>query len=89
MSKAKKLSYLGEIEKRNQIPEKSTPSPSVYNTLQAFNKTSVTPRLGKLGQKLTEERTTFVAEAASLANDTPGFYQTEKGLSMTEHRSPS
>lgn len=47
MSKAKKESFLAEIEKRNQILEKSTPSPSVYNTLQAFNKTSATQRLGK------------------------------------------
>lgn len=90
MSKAKKESFIAEIEKLNQVPEKSTPAPSVYNTLNAFNKTSLAPRLGTLGQKQKEERLTFVAEAVGMANETPGYqYETAKAKNFVESRSPS
>lgn len=68
IAKAKVNSYIDQIVRANKSPEKSTPSPMVYKNIEAWK--SVNHRVsGTI--KVRDQRTTFMLETISKANDTP------------------
>lgn len=70
MSKGPKVTYIDTIIKLGKSPEKCTPSPLAYIKEKAWD--NVHQRtIG--GQKQRDERTTFVVEKETTANETPGF----------------
>lgn len=74
-------SYLDKIVRHNKSPEKSTPSPLVYQDLDAWKHSS--KALKTIGnQKYKDVRTTFVMVQESLANETPAaIYKTVSPVS--------
>jgi hypothetical protein len=54
--------------KKNKSPEKTTPSPMVYKNLESWKSTTA-KIFGTI--KVKENRTTFMLETISKANDTP------------------
>ena len=69
MVKGPKVTYIDEIIRLGKSPEKSSPSPQVYNKEKAwaFSHQRV---IG--AQKTNDARTTFVVEKELNANNTPG-----------------
>lgn len=72
-NKAPVNSFITQIFHKSRSPEKCTPSPSLYKNDLAWSKTSLAAAMRVTGgQKQKEERTTYLIEKISLANDTPG-----------------
>jgi len=68
MAKGEVNSFITQIVKRNKSPEKSTPSPMVYKNLESWK--PFNPRVtGTI--KVNDDRTTFMLETISQANNTP------------------
>jgi hypothetical protein len=72
-NKAPVNSFITQIFNASKSPEKCTPSPSLYKNDQAWSRTSLAAAMRVTGgHKQKEERTTYLIEKMSLANDTPG-----------------
>ena len=63
-------SFIKQIEHRNKSPEKSTPSPHVYDNMKSWHKKSQAGRTTHT-IKFAEQRTTFMQVQETHANDTP------------------
>jgi hypothetical protein len=63
MLKGAKQSFIKQIELLNKSPEKSTPSPNAYKSLEAWRRSSM-PAAGRVTHtiKTKESRTTFAEE---------------------------
>ena len=78
-------SFITQIFKHGKSPEKSSPGPAKYETQTTWAKTSLkAAQRVKGGEKQKEERTTFMVEKISLANNVPGpIYPMANPVSQT------
>lgn len=72
-------SFIDQIIRKTLKPEKSSPSPHVYNPENAFESSSKARRVGNLHKKK-EERTTFMMVQETHANDVPGAIYPETNM---------
>jgi hypothetical protein len=72
-NKAPVNSFITQIYHKAKSPEKRAPSPTRYKKAEAWANTSLKAAMRVTGgEKLLEERTTYLAEVVSMANETPG-----------------